>query len=328
MVMLTSLGARGDARRFQEIGFAAYATKPMRYEEFKAVLSLSLKERSGPVAPPIVTRHTARETLSRLEGRRARILIAEDNITNQQVALGILKKLGQRADAVANGAEALVALQTLPYDLVLMDVQMPEMDGIEATRRIRDPQSAVPDHGIPIIAMTAHVMQGDRERCLEVGMNDYVAKPVSPRALADVLDRWLPRGSAVTTDLAPGASGGATSGPAQGSEPPVFDRTGMMARLMEDEDLARQILSAFLEDAPHQIAALRSCLEAGDATGAGRQGHTIKGASAAVGGERLRAVAFEIEKAGRAGDLSAVREHLAELDVQFDRFRQALEKGL
>ena len=109
------------------------------------------------------------------------------------MALGILKKLGLRADAVANGAEALKALETIPYDLVLMDVQMPEMDGFEATRHIRNPRSAVQNHQIPIIAMTAHAMQGDRERCLEAGMNDYVTKPVSPQALAEALDKWLPK---------------------------------------------------------------------------------------------------------------------------------------
>ena len=196
MVMLTSLGTRGDARRFEEIGFAAYATKPIRHQELKAVLSLALTERAGaePTPRPIVTRHTARETLNRFAGRKARILLAEDNITNQQVALGILKKLGLRADAVANGAEAVKALETIPYDLVLMDVQMPEMDGLEATRRIRNPQSAVVQiTRIPIIAMTAHAMQGDRERCLEAGMNDYVSKPVSPQALAEALEKWLPK---------------------------------------------------------------------------------------------------------------------------------------
>ena len=142
---------------------------------------------------PSSTRHTARETLNLFAGRKARILLAEDNITNQQVALGILKKLGLRADAVANGAEALKALETIPYDLVLMDVQMPVMDGLEAPGRsaIRNPQSAITQ--IPIIAMTAHAMQGDRERCLEAGMNDYVSKPVSPQALAEVLARWLPK---------------------------------------------------------------------------------------------------------------------------------------
>jgi PAS domain S-box-containing protein len=195
MVMLTSLGLRGDARSFKEIGFAAYATKPIRHQELKVVLSLALAERAEAeqTQQPIVTRHTAREMLNRFVGHKARILLAEDNITNQQVAVGILKKLGWHADTVANGAEALISLETIPYDLVLMDVQMPEMDGLEATRRIRNPQSAVINHGIPIIAMTAHAMQGDRERCLEAGMNDYVTKPVSPQALVEALDKWLPK---------------------------------------------------------------------------------------------------------------------------------------
>jgi CheY-like chemotaxis protein len=122
----------------------------------------------------------------------ARILVAEDNIVNQEVALGILRKLGARADAVADGAEVLEALRTIPYDLVLMDVQMPEMDGLEATRIIRDSHSAVHNHQIPIIAMTAAAMQGDRERCLDAGMNDYITKPVSPHALSEALNTWLP----------------------------------------------------------------------------------------------------------------------------------------
>jgi len=315
MVMLTSLGTRGDARRFQEVGFAAYATKPIRHQELKAVLSWALAELDGtePTPRPIATRHTARETLNLFVGRKARILLAEDNITNQQVALGILKKLGLRADAVANGAEVLKALQTIPYDLVLMDVQMPVMDGLEATRRIRNPQSAIPKHGVPIIAMTAHAMQGDRERCLEAGMNDYVTKPVSPQALAEALDKWLPAETAGPRKQTPGA--------------PVFDRAGMMARLMDDEELARTVAEGFLEDVPRQIEALRGYLEAGDVPGAERQTHTIKGASANVGGERLRAVAFEMENAAKAGDLDAVKAHMAELKAQFDRLKQAMTKG-
>ncbi|MBI9087553.1 MAG: response regulator, partial [Desulfobacterales bacterium] len=198
LVMLTSLGARGDAKRLQEIGFAAYATKPVRHEELKGVLSQALYSGADGAPRPIATRHTAREALPDFAHRKARILLAEDNIINQQVALGILKKLGLSADAVANGREVIEALNILPYDLVLMDVQMPEMDGLEATRQIRGPQSAIPNRSIPIIAMTAHAMQGDKDRCLEAGMDDYVTKPVSPRALAEALDKWLPKDGAET----------------------------------------------------------------------------------------------------------------------------------
>ena len=171
MVMLTSMGNRGDARSFAEIGFAAYAAKPIRHQELQDILILSVSERDGgKVTPqPIVTRHLARETLqNRFADRKARILVAEDNITNQQVALGILQGLGLRADAVADGAEAVKALETIPYDLVLMDCQMPEMDGYQATARIRYPQSKCLNHAIPIIAMTANAMQGDREICLKL----------------------------------------------------------------------------------------------------------------------------------------------------------------
>ena len=251
--------------------------------------------------------------------------MAEDNITNQQVALGILKKLGLRADAVANGTEALKALETLPYDLVLMDVQMPEMDGFEATRQIRSLQSAIPNRQIPIIAMTAHAMQGDRERCLEAGMNDYVTKPVSPQALAEALDKWLPKEEKTAdSKLKTDEQSPQVSSPK--SQLPVFDKAGMMARLMDDEDLARMVVEGFLEDIPRQIAALKGYLETGDAAGAERQAHTIKGASANVGGERLREVAFEMEKAARAGDLSTAGRLMAELEAQFDRLNQAMTK--
>ena len=253
-----------------------------------------------------------------------RILLAEDNVTNQQVALGILGRLGLRADAVSNGAEAVRSLETVPFDLVLMDVQMPEMDGLEATRHIRDPKSAVKRHDIPIIAMTAHAMQGDRERCLDAGMNDYLTKPVSPQALADALERWLPRDDAAA--LAQPATGPGEASPAavRTSEVPVFDRAGMLARLMDDEDLARVVAEGFLADAPKQVEALRDALGAGDGPAASRQAHTLKGASAAVGGEALRAVAFEMEQAANGGDLAAVAARLPDLESQLALLSDAM----
>ena len=352
MVMLTSLGMRGDARRLEEIGFVAYATKPIRHQELKAVLSLAMGDRSKSTQRPIATRHTARETLNLFAGCKARILLAEDNITNQQVALGILKKLGLRADAVANGAEALKALETLPYDLVLMDVQMPVMDGIEATKRIRNrerkmmndeygmmnKEEPVADDShssliLPIIAMTAHAMQGDRDRCIEAGMNDYITKPVSPQALAEVLDKWLPkenddRRRAGMLNKEELATDDSHSSLITYHSSLIFDRAGLMARLMDDEYLARMVIEGFQEDIPKQIAALKGYLESGDAAGAERQAHTIKGASANVGGKRLMEVVFEMEKAAKSGDLNAVARHMAELESQFNLLNQAMTKEL
>jgi CheY-like chemotaxis protein/HPt (histidine-containing phosphotransfer) domain-containing protein len=325
LVLCSSVAQRGDARRMQEIGFAAYLVKPVRHGEIQDCLSAVL---AGTVAArpeqPLVTRHTIRE----MRRGVVRILLAEDNITNQQVAVGILKKMGLRADAVANGAEALKALETLPYDLVLMDVLMPEMDGLEATRQIRNPHSAVCNHGIPIIAMTAGAMQGDREKCLEAGMNDYVSKPISPQALAEALDKWLPQEVAAAPKQAAGKPGEAARVAAAESEAPVFDKAGMIARMMDDEDLARTVVGGFLGDIPRQIKALQDFLKTGDVPGAERQAHTIKGASANVGGEALRAVAFEMEKAAKAGDLESVAARLPELDNHFARLKESMSDFL
>ena len=163
-------------------------------------------ERAAVAAPRGQAPSAAPGLRERFAGCTARILLAEDNSVNQRLAIAMLRKLGLNADVVANGAEALRALEAVPYDLVLMDVQMPEMDGIEATRRIRDPHSAVRNHRIPIIAMTARAMQGDREGFLNAGMDDYVAKPVLLPALADALGRWLPANAAGPVAPAPTAS--------------------------------------------------------------------------------------------------------------------------
>jgi CheY-like chemotaxis protein/HPt (histidine-containing phosphotransfer) domain-containing protein len=253
----------------------------------------------------------------------ARILIVEDNATNREVALAILKKLGLRADAVADGAESLIALASIPYDLVLMDMRMPVMDGIEATRHIRDRQSAVLDHDIPIIAMTANAMASDRESCFQAGMNDFVPKPVSKAELRDALRKWLPRGDAdnraVVTQLV-------TSRDAE-SEPAVFDSAGMLERLEGDKELAMIVFESFLEDLPHQIEALKGQVECGDSASAARQAHSIRGASSNVGGERLRKVATEMEKAADVGDIETVSNRMAELEEQFSLLRDAIEEA-
>jgi PAS domain S-box-containing protein len=378
LIMMTSLGQRGDARRLEALGFAAYLTKPIRQGQLHDCLALALGRKIAEKSAPdnhLITRHTVAE--ARLRG--ARILLTEDNITNQQVAVALLKKLGCRADVAANGKEALEALRTIPYDLVLMDCHMPEMDGYEATRRIRDPHSSVRDHTIPVIAMTARVMTGDREECLEAGMNDHLAKPVDPKALAEMLDKWLgdetrnwkletgggdetrnwkleTRGG-VTGEAGEtrnwkleteertgivgqgvGSEGAATDSDLEGTHSefrvssfefqvsnPVFDKAALMGRVMGDEELLKVVILAFLEDLPKQFEALKAFLEAGDAPGAERQAHTIKGAAGSIGGEALREAASEIEKAGRAGNLQAVSALMPELEQQRTRLEEKLK---
>ena len=249
-----------------------------------------------------------------------RVLIAEDNSTNREVALGMLKKLGLRADAVANGAEALTALESIPYDLVLMDMRMPVMDGLEATRQIRNPLSAVLNRDIPIVALTANAMQRDRDACLAAGMNGFVPKPIGKAELRDALGKWLiTPNRAIPTETARVA-------PSETSEDTaaIFDRAGVLDRMEGDDELAQIVFAAFLEDMPGQIQALKNLVKSGDAAGSARQAHSIKGASASVGGERLRNVASGMEKAADAGDLGRVSIRMAELEAQFLLLRDAI----
>jgi CheY-like chemotaxis protein len=186
LVMLTSMGSPGDVSRLAKTNFAAYLTKPVREAQLRSCL-MTLAGRPEGVNTGMVTRHSLREA-----SRRLRVLLAEDNRTNQKVATIMLQRLGHEVAVAANGAEAVDALKADRYDLVLMDVQMPEVDGFEATRRIRDPQSGVLDARVPIVAMTAHAMKGDRERCLESGMDGYLAKPIKPADLREIIERFVP----------------------------------------------------------------------------------------------------------------------------------------
>jgi two-component system sensor histidine kinase/response regulator len=190
LIMMTSLPQAGDAIQLESLCFAGYLSKPVRQMQLRNCLALAL---GGQRMTPDTRRASLemkKPSAESLRGQR-RILLAEDNAVNQVVVLSILKRLGYRADAVANGEEAVRALRGIPYDLVLMDCQMPEMDGYEATRLIRNPASGVSNVAVPIVAMTASAMKGDRERCLEAGMDDYLTKPVQLVTLAEMLDRWL-----------------------------------------------------------------------------------------------------------------------------------------
>jgi len=302
---MPSISKPGDGKRMAEIGFAAYLPKPARHFELLGVLASVLGQLPKDQPEPIVTRHSLRESRK----GSVRILLAEDNITNQQVALAVLKKLGYRADMAANGLEVLQALKDIPYDLVLMDVQMPEMDGLSATSRIRDPTSEVLDHRIPVVAMTANAMKGDLERCLAAGMDDYLSKPLAPKALAAILGKWIhekPRLSDVRK--AP---------PRTEPQPQIFDRSGFLERLSGDGDLAKSVARIFQEDIGARIPALKACLDAGDNPGAASISHTIRGASANVGGRTLSAVASELERSANDDDIDSARAGFREIESQF-----------
>jgi signal transduction histidine kinase/CheY-like chemotaxis protein/HPt (histidine-containing phosphotransfer) domain-containing protein len=254
-------------------------------------------------------------------GRHARILVVEDNSANREVALGILKKLGLHADAVADGAEAVAALESIPYDLVFMDMRMPVMDGVAATRHIRNSQSTVLHRNIPIVAMTANAMMSDRQLCLDAGMNDFVTKPISVAALRDTLERWLPGGDSVAPT--PGSQFEACQD-AQGMTV-VFNPTSVLSRLEGDNALVQVVFDAFLEDVPRQIQALKNLVQCRDDAGSARQAHAIRGASANVGGEHLRGLADEMEKAADAGDWRLVVALMDELERQYGLLKDAIQ---
>jgi len=236
----------------------------------------------------------------------ARLLLVEDNAVNCEVCLSILEQLGYKDVQVASdGREALDTLATGDFDLVLMDCQLPEIDGYQATRLIRDPSTPVRRHDVPIVAMTAHALAGDRQECLAAGMNDYLSKPIDPDALARTIAKW--------TGAVPQAA---------------FDFDGLLDRLMHNRAAAHRVLSRFVDDIPRQLVLLSQALERQDGDAVRVAAHSIKGAAANVGGEQLRQVALRIEKLGAAGDSAGAAALFQEISTTSQSLCDELRRHL
>ncbi len=244
-----------------------------------------------------------------------RILIVEDNPTNRTVALEILKRAGLSADTADSGPAAIARLKESDYDLVFMDVQMPEMDGLEATRRIRDPRTAVRNPSVPIIAMTAHAMKGDREACLAAGMNDYLSKPIDRPALLAAISRVTAGDeTAPPADSAsPEDTGSTAAGPA------LLDLTSLLRRLDHDAGLCREIIRVFLDDLPHRMADLRRVIRESDLAAIAAGAHTVKGAFANISSPRLQSLAADLESAARSAGPDGASEETASFSSLFMR---------
>ncbi|HGY12154.1 MAG TPA: response regulator, partial [Desulfobacterales bacterium] len=319
LIMMTSMGQAGDARLFEKAGFAAYLMKPVGHSDLFDCLSTIISgDSKSQQKKAIITRHTVRE----LQRKNIRILLAEDNITNQQVATGILKKFGfMGVKTVSNGIQAVKALEESSYNLVLMDVQMPEMDGFEATRKIRKIESESGKKRIPIIAMTAHAMKKDRDNCISAGMDDYVSKPIDPKFFLEVLKRWLPGKKAATDSDNP-----LDPEIIEGIDPRVFDKDALMERVMGDTELAETVILSFLDDIPRQMDALIKFIDQKGTEDAGKQGHQIKGAAGNVGANTLREIASDIETAGKAGELDRLIFLVPQLEEAFDQLKKVMEE--
>jgi PAS domain S-box-containing protein len=331
MVMLTSMGNRGDAARVKEVGFGAYLTKPIKHSQLYDALITVINKGAGhgeAERKTLITRHTLNEH----KKHKARILLAEDNLVNQKVATAILKKLGYHADIANNGAEAVRALEKTPYDVVLMDCQMPEMDGYEATARIRDASSAVLRHNVPIIALTAGVLKGDRDKCIEAGMDDFVAKPIRPKELLEALIRALqdrlssPAGEneqVIENGLPPQYDGIAAKSDKAPLVPEmtVFNKGALLEKLSGDVETTDMIIQVFLEDIPLQIEAINQALDSGDTEQIRIVAHTIKGATGNLCANSLQKLAKKIETAARVDDMPSVTQKIRNLPKEFEEFK-------
>lgn len=304
VMMLSSAGQRGDAIRCRELGVAAYLTKPVRQEELiDAILTALGTRRERP--SELVTRHSLRESRSRL-----RILLAEDNPVNQLVATRMLEKCGHAVTIASDGKRALAAVATDTFDLVFMDVQMPEMNGLEATRAIRETEKLTDRH-IPIFAMTAHAMKGDEERCLSAGMDGYVTKPIRTEQLQEILDKVSGQGRSPdqTSDV----------GPIEDARDSIDVETAL-DRLGGDGELFKELARIFVEGCPAAIDEIRDGLEKRDAAALERASHTLKGSSVQLGAVALGRTAAEIEMCARSGNLTDVEQHIRRLAKEIEQF--------
>jgi len=302
LIMLTSVAMRGDAAAARSRGFSAYLSKPVKnmqlHDCLATVLGLQAQEERGalPADVQFVTRHTLAEL-----NQNRRILVVEDNPTNQKVIQGLLKKQGLNSDTVGNGQEALTILTQIPYDLVLMDCQMPVMDGYTATQLIRQPTSGALNPQVPIIALTANAMQGDREKVLDAGMNDYLAKPINSTTLSAMLQRWL---DASETKKPQAPDNTAPPSPLDNSAGllPCFDASLLLSNLGGDREMARVLVESVLNELPQYLEQFKNDVASADWIRAERAAHTLKGLGAQAGGSRFSACAAALDQRLKAGE--------------------------
>jgi CheY-like chemotaxis protein len=316
LVLLSSIGGvRGGAEATRAMGFAAALTKPVRRSTLLDVI-VSVLARATVTADP-----EPAAPAPAFEPAGLRVLVAEDNAVNRNVLLRMLAKLGCEADAVGTGREAVEAASRVRYDLILMDVQMPEMDGFEATQHIRRAEAGGVDH-VPIFGVTAHVMEEDRKRCLAAGMDEFLAKPVKLADLARSIGRIPP------AHRPTGPSSDAPADGRSGEETPPLDATRLEASTGGDPGFTRDIVSLFLRDGAEALGALESSIAAGAALQVERGAHSLKGSCESVGAGPLAAVCRQLEQIGREGHLDAARDLLAEARREFERVRRVLDRHL
>jgi two-component system sensor histidine kinase/response regulator len=325
IIMLSSMGQRGDSKRCKEAGISGYLPKPIKQSDLFDAILMTMGF-AADETPTLITRHKVNEERERFD-----ILLAEDNLVNQTLAIKLLETRGHRVSLASNGVEAVEAFKKGDFDLILMDIQMPEMDGFEATREIRkietgdsqqsstiDDQS--PTHRIPIIAMTAHAMAGDRERCLDAGMDDYVSKPIRPEALFSVIKK-----------VAQGSRGekGQEKTPSEESlnlsSPKTFDLAMAMETVLENEDLFQEIAGIFLDNVPDYMAKIQEAVAQQDASALERAAHSLKGSAGNFGAGKVSEAALHLERLGKNQTMETAAQELSNLEAALDELVTEME---
>lgn len=309
MILLTSMVYKQNDPELQRVGFAACLNKPIKQSQLFDVMNETVNQvedllvETEPV--PDVTPDLAPQ-------RKAKILLVEDNVVNQRLALKVLQRSGHEVSAVSNGRLACEAVDHARFDLILMDVQMPEMDGYEATAAIRARQGTTTH--TPIVAMTAHAMAGDREKCLHAGMDDYITKPLKLEQLKAVIEQWAFQQSEpekIQAEI--------------NAKDPI-DLPALLRTTAGDEEFMRELIELFLADAPQRMMQLQAAVQAGVADDITSAAHNLKGSSGNLSAPGLQAVFAQLEKQGAAGQLTEVGELLQIAELELIRVREFLQK--
>lgn len=332
LMMLSSADSDADTNRCRKLGLAGFLRKPVTTDELRTGILKALANRRTDIPPTETFPAPPLAACPPLN-----ILMAEDNVVNTRVAVAALEKRGHTVVSVLNGIDALRALACERFDLVLMDVQMPEMDGLEATRAIRQQELKTGEH-IPIIALTAHAMKGDRERCLQAGMDFYIAKPVEPKVLAEAVSLWAPksrllqpRREHLETTIDPQSSGDeeaeAVPVPAAANDIEVFDLAGLKDRVENDLDLLAEMIELHQVTAPKLLAEIESAVTDRQGKDLVRASHALKSVLKSMCASRSAEAALELEMIGASHDLNRADQALLELKAEFEHLQVVLQQS-
>jgi PAS domain S-box-containing protein len=333
VILLSSADRQHDNARCCHSGVAAYLSKPVKQSELLCAILAALDPLTKDGKPPALGPDRRERPSEPCRSRPLRVLLVEDNATNQRLAVALLERKGHKVETASNGKEALAALAQRCYDVVLMDVQMPEMDGFEATARIRELERGKTEH-IPIVAMTAHAMKGDRERCLEAGMDGYVSKPVQAGELYQALASFAPSDApSGQYDLAPRPIGdaGVTDSTNACAEAPQarlpaggLDKAALLARVGGREDRLREIIQVFLDESSGLMADLEQAIASGEPSRLKMSAHSLKGAVGLFGVPGVVEAALALESLGQAGEVAGAMAAFSRLEEEMRNLNSAL----